>query len=609
MQASKQLGRKWSFLVAGALALTLVVVMACGGGDDEDDAAMTDTGGSTTQTEAAATESTATETASDTMDKPEGDAMMAKPGGTLNLASGFYSRRVFDPYELGQTGAGAGYAMQPLYDRLIDYKSPFDAEVGLEYAPGLAESWSIEGSTATFNLREGVTFHDGSAFNADDVVATFERILDPDWPLATRVAPPLRQMVDSVEKIDDNTVQFNLVGPSRLFLAVVSSPWGIFMVSEDQIRETDSSAELYPWKKIETGFNGTGPFMADEATNADASEGLMYLKNSNYWGTDEDGNQWPFLDSINGDFVTEQTTQIALFTTGRMDTFLPIDRMLPDTARALQLQAGAEETAVFDRTSGVYHQWIFNHSIPPLDNPLAREATRLAINRPEMWRRVFGGGDAGRFVEPSEYAPFAVSDEEYRSFPGLDPAKRAEDVERAKALLEEAGLAGYEWKYPVDPSTGLHLDRMATVGVQGLNEIGFDVTLQVNTYTVLTDKAVRGEFEITSISRAVSFDDPAGIYALTFLDVSGLIAYRPYDYPGVDNVTALFYEYNRQVDPAAAQEAAKNLERAANAPDLGTILIGWIPGSIPYYTKLQNYVPGPGAYGGYDWKHVWISGN
>ena len=346
MQASKRLGRTWSFLVAGAVALTLLLVMACGGDDEETTAAATDSG-SGTQTQAAATDtSTSTATSTDAASTAGTDTAMSGPkaGGTLNLASGFYSRRVFDPYELGQTGAGAGYAMQPLYDRLIDYKSPFDAEVGLEYTPGLAESWSIEGSTATFNLREGVTFHDGSAFNADDVVATFERILDPDWPLATRVAPPLRQMVDSVEKIDDNTVQFNLVGPSRLFLAVVSSPWGIFMVSEDQIRESDSSAELYPWKKIETGFNGTGPFMADEATNADASEGLAYLKNSDYWGTDEDGNQWPFLDSINGDFVTEQTTQIALFTTGRMDTFLPIDRMLPDTARALQLQAGADET-------------------------------------------------------------------------------------------------------------------------------------------------------------------------------------------------------------------------------------------------------------------------
>ena len=604
MRVSNRLGRTWSFLVAGAVALTLLVVMACGGGDDEDDAAMTDSGSTETQTEAAATP--ATTMSEDKKDDAMAGDMMAKPGGTLNLASGFYSRRVFDPYELGQTGAGAGYAMQPYYDRLIDYKRPFDPDVGLEYTPGLAENWSIEGNTATFNLREGVTFHDGAAFNADDVVATFERILDPDWPLATRVAPPLRMMVASVEKVDDYTVQFNLVGPSRLFLSIVASPWGIFMVSEEQIRETDSSADLYPWKKIEDGYNGTGPFMADEATNADPSEGLGYLKNPNYWGTDADGNQWPFLDQINGKRVTEQTTQIALFTTGRMDTFLPIDRVLPDTAAALRLQAGADETEVIERTSGVYHQWIFNHSIPPLDNALAREATRLAINRPEMWRRVFGGGDAGRFVQPAEYAPFAVSDEEYRSFPGLDPSKRAEDVERAKALLAEAGLDGYKWKYPVDPSTGTHLDRMATVGVQGLNEIGFDVTLQVNTYTVLTDKAIRGEFEITSISRAVSFDEPTGVYALTFLDVSGLIAYRPYDYPGVDNVTALWYEYNRQIDEAAAQEAAKALERAANAPDLGTILIGWIPGSIPYYTKLQNYVPGPGPYGGYDFKHVWI---
>jgi len=609
MQTPSWYARKWALLVAGALALTLVVGMACGGGDDEAETSTqaAATTASTSSTTAAATTTTTTTTTA----QPAATGPVF--GGQLNLASGFYSRAVHDPYQLQQTGAAAGYALQPFYDRLVDYVRPFDSSVGLEYQAGLAKSWDINatGDEYTFHLQEGVTFHDGEAFNADDVVATFERILDPDWPLATRVAPPLRSIIESVTKVDDNTVTIKLSEPSRVFIGIISSVWGIHLVSETDIRETDTNGEFYPWKVITGFYNGTGPWMADDATNADSREGLTYVKNPNYFMKDADGNALPYMDQMNAKRVTEATTQIALFATGKMDTFLPIDRLLSDTAAAIRLQSGADITGVYERTSGVYHQWVYNKDIPPFNDARAREAATLAVNRPEQWRRVFGGcGEgcsAGRLVEPGEYAAYAVSDEEYRSFPGLDPAKRKEDVEKAKALLVEAGLDGYDFQYPVDPSTGTHLDRMATIGVQGLNEVGFNAFLQVNSWTVIAEKGQQGEFEITTLSRAVSYDEPTGIYGLTFLDVSGIIAYRPYAYPGIDAVTAAFYEYNRTVDPVAAQEAAKNIERAANVTAIGTINMGWIPGAIPYYTKLKDYNPGPGAFGGYDFKHVWIS--
>ena len=609
MQTPSWYARKWALLVAGALALTLVVGMACGGGDDEAETSTqaAATTASTSSTTAAATTTTTTTTTA----QPAATGPVF--GGQLNLASGFYSRAVHDPYQLQQTGAAAGYALQPFYDRLVDYVRPFDSSVGLEYQAGLAKSWDINatGDEYTFHLQEGVVFHDGEAFNADDVVATFERILDPDWPLATRVAPPLRSIIESVTKVDDNTVTIKLSEPSRVFIGIISSVWGIHLVSETDIRETDTNGEFYPWKVITGFYNGTGPWMADDATNADSREGLTYVKNPNYFMKDADGNALPYMDQMNAKRVTEATTQIALFATGKMDTFLPIDRLLSDTAAAIRLQSGADITGVYERTSGVYHQWVYNKDIPPFNDARAREAATLAVNRPEQWRRVFGGcGEgcsAGRLVEPGEYAAYAVSDEEYRSFPGLDPAKRKEDVEKAKALLVDAGLDGYDFQYPVDPSTGTHLDRMATIGVQGLNEVGFNAFLQVNSWTVIAEKGQQGEFEITTLSRAVSYDEPTGIYGLTFLDVSGIIAYRPYAYPGIDAVTAAFYEYNRTVDPVAAQEAAKNIERAANVTAIGTINMGWIPGAIPYYTKLKDYNPGPGAFGGYDFKHVWIS--
>ena len=162
MTSPSWFARKWALLVAGALALTLVVGMACGGDDEAETstqaAAQTSTASTSSSTTAAAsTTTTSTTTTTTAAATPSGP----QSGGQINLASGFYSRAVHDPYELKQTGAAAGYALQPFYDRLVDYKRPFDSSAGLESQPGLAKSWEInaDGTEYTFHLEELSLIH------------------------------------------------------------------------------------------------------------------------------------------------------------------------------------------------------------------------------------------------------------------------------------------------------------------------------------------------------------------------------------------------------------------------------------------------------------------
>ena len=130
-----------------------------------------------------------------------------KSGGTVKTAWGATTKH-FDIHQ-----GGAGHIMTSFYNKLIG----LDPTVGLaEITPELATNWDIasDGMSFTFDLREGVKYHDGSDFNADDVVATFDRIIFPEnYEGMTSVSQSLFDAIGSVEKMDDYTVKFVLNKP------------------------------------------------------------------------------------------------------------------------------------------------------------------------------------------------------------------------------------------------------------------------------------------------------------------------------------------------------------------------------------------------------------
>jgi len=116
-----------------------------------------------------------------------------------------------------------------VYDGLVRYKSGT-----LEVEPALATAWEIseDGTEYTFTLREGVTFHDGSPFNAEAVVFNFERMLNEDHPYHDTGPFPLAfffSSVSSVEAVDDLTVKFTLSEPYAPFLSNLAYPTGLIV--------------------------------------------------------------------------------------------------------------------------------------------------------------------------------------------------------------------------------------------------------------------------------------------------------------------------------------------------------------------------------------------
>ena len=276
----------------------------------------------------------------------------------------------------------------------------------LSVVPGLAESWEIseDGLTYTFKLRSGVKFHDGSDFDAEDVAASIRRVQAEAIasPLASRVTP-----ITGIEVVDPTTITLTLDAP---FAPILSSLAGIAIVPA----ELEADAEGLQQTPV-----GTGPFKFAEWQ----PNGFIRLdKNAEYWAEGQ-----PRLDEVVVHFVPEAATRQVGVTTGEYDLLPGID---PATALQLQGQAGV---TVQETRDIAYTLLGLNTSREPFDDAKVREAINYLINRQEIIDgALFGAGVPAGPLSPA-LVNWAVDPSTFACY--------AHDVEKAKALLAQAGVA------------------------------------------------------------------------------------------------------------------------------------------------------------------------
>ena len=171
----------------------------------------------------------------------------------------------------------------------------------MENQPLLAESWEqIDDTTRVFKLREGITFHDGSDFNAEAVKANIDRTLDSEVGSPRAI---MYNMITEVEVIDNYIVQFKTAYPFAPLPAHLAHPGGV-MISKEQIEEDYAAMENgeNPGTVISANPQGTGPFVYDEWQ---PGQFVRLLKNEDYWG------EPAVLDSVTFKVVAEDLTRIA----------------------------------------------------------------------------------------------------------------------------------------------------------------------------------------------------------------------------------------------------------------------------------------------------------
>lgn len=286
------------------------------------------------------------------------------------------------------------------------YQGLTDIDAELSVKPGLAENWQIseDGLTYTFFLKEGVTFHDGSTFDAEDAAASLRRVqaTETGSPLASRISP-----VVGIEVVDPMTLKLTLDAP---FAPLASSLAGIAIVPA----ELEKNIEVLQQAPV-----GTGPFkFAEWQPNAFIS----LAKFDGYVGTSSDS-----VTELKFHFVPEAATRQIGLTSGEYDLLPGVD---PATALQLEGQPGI----TLEQTRDLSYTLIgMNVTDPALADPKVREAVNLLLNRDEIIAgALFGNGVPGGPLSPAltEWA-LPVSD-----FPCYVP-----DVEKAKALIAEAGVA------------------------------------------------------------------------------------------------------------------------------------------------------------------------
>ncbi|MFZ4662683.1 MAG: ABC transporter substrate-binding protein [Caldilineaceae bacterium] len=346
------------------------------------------------------------------------------------------------------------YANYLLYDRLV----ALNADGVLE--PELATAWATNADATewTFTLREGVTFHDGSAFDSADVAYTFAHILDPETK--SRAARTL-SLITGTETPDPQTIVFRLEpGHADFPLLLSSRPTAII--------PADSGAT------IATSGIGTGPFKL-EALDPEGT--TVFSANDNYW------RGAPGLAGIEMPAIADNEARTLALQAGQ------IDLLLQAGSTAAELLTNSPDHTVLSFPTGTWNGLSMRIDMPPFDDVRVRQAIRLVADRQAMVDLILNG--AGRVscdtpVDPAD--PYRWEPE------GGCP----QNIEGAKALLAEAGYAdGLELTlYTSDVLP--NLVPMGEVFQQQAAAAGINITLEVAPAdTFFSETAVKEAFITT----------------------------------------------------------------------------------------------------------------
>ena len=316
------------------------------------------------------------------------------------------------------------------------YEQLVDLDENLNVVPGLAESWEqIDDTTYRFNLRQGVQFSNGREMTADDVVTSFERIIDPELGSYILNTVPLQ----SVTKVDDYTVDIGIASPFGAFLSAITTEAASIIPGQEYLDGSfDPTVEML----------GTGPFVLEEHL---PDESWTFVRNPHHW---REG--LPKADRVKVLIIPEDATMLAALRDGRIN----IARIESYDA----LDVLAEIPNVHAEVQAITHYWTLHlNSVHP-DSPFAdariRQAINLAIDRQQISDLVFGGHEDIAMPAVSTAEPCDTSQNALAQY----------DPDRAREMIHEAGAEGLTFTLVGrGPSTPIAEVVQAQLGAVGLN--------------------------------------------------------------------------------------------------------------------------------------------
>ena len=376
-----------------------------------------------------------------------------------------------EPPHLDPTSAAAGAIDQVLYANVFEGLTRFGPDGSVQ--PGLAASWTIsdDGLSYTFQLREGVTFHDGTAFEASDVVFSLDRARAED---STNAQKALFAGIEDVEALDDTSVRIDLATPQGNFLFNLA--WGdAVMVARESIED------------IKNQPIGTGAFRFEQWRRGDQ---ISLSRNADYWG------EATSLEAATFKFISEPTAAYAAMLAGDIDAFYSY----PAPENLAQFERDPRFTVLSGNTEGETILAI-NNQQSPFDDIRVRKAVSHAIDR----QAIIDGAMFG-YGTPigSHFAPHNPDYVDLTANAAFDPAL-------ARELLAQAGYReGFSTTLKLPPPS--YARRGGEIIAAQLREVGIEAEISFLEWAQWLEQVFRGyDYGLTIVSHTEPMD--INIYA------------------------------------------------------------------------------------------------
>lgn len=376
-----------------------------------------------------------------------------------------------EPPHLDPTSAAAGAIDQVLYANVFEGLTRFGPDGSVQ--PGLAASWTIsdDGLSYTFQLREGVTFHDGTTFEASDVVFSLDRARAED---STNAQKALFAGIESVEALGDSSVRIDLAAPQGNFLFNLA--WGdAVMVAPESIGD------------IKNLPIGTGAFRFEQWRRGDQ---ISLSRNADYWGEPAS------LEAATFKFISEPTAAYAAMLAGDIDAFYSY----PAPENLAQFERDPRFTVLSGNTEGETIL-AMNNQQAPFDDIRVRKAVSHAIDR----QAIIDGAMFG-YGTPigTHFAPHNPDYVDLTAIAAFDPAL-------ARDLLAQAGYAeGFSTTLKLPPPS--YARRGGEIIAAQLREVGIEAEISFLEWAQWLEQVFRGyDYGLTIVSHTEPMD--INIYA------------------------------------------------------------------------------------------------
>jgi peptide/nickel transport system substrate-binding protein len=388
--------------------------------------------------------------------------------------------------------------------------------------PALAKSWRVsrDGRQYTLHLRRGVRFSDGQPMTADDVVFTFQVYLDekvhsPQRDLLVVGGKPL-----TVEKLDSDTVRFELAQPyaaaERLFDSLAILPKHLL----EGAYHDGTFSQAWGLSTAPAQLAGLGPYRLKQYV---PGERIVLERNPYYWKEDQKGNRLPYLDEVSFLFVPSEDAQVIRFQAGDTDI---LSRFSAENYSVLEKQQVARGYHLFDLGPSLEYNFVFfnlndvaSKNLPEIAKKQAwfqdvrfRQAVSAALDRDAIVRLVYNGRATSLWGHVTPGNKLWVDSQ---------IAHPARSLDRARTLLQSAG---FSWKSDgslVDPhgnpvefsiltsSSNAQRVKMATLIQDDLNQLGMNVHIVPLEFRAVVDRILNSyDFEAAIMGLGGGDADP-----------------------------------------------------------------------------------------------------